>query len=57
MDYYFTDNWVGNVYNFATIREAKKEAKKHTYGHSIAIYSRKSGSIVTFVAPRENPLP
>ncbi len=53
--FYFTDNWVGDVYKFDTLRQAKKEAKNHTCGHTIAIYC--DGQIVSLVKPRENPLP
>lgn len=53
--YYFTDNWVGDVYRFPSLREAKKEAKKHTCGHSIAIFH--DMEIVAVVAPSERPLP
>lgn len=53
--YTFRDNWYGDVYSFPTLKKAKQEAAKHTYGHSIAIY--RGWDIVAVVAPDENPLP
>ena len=53
--YYFTDTWYGDVHQFRTLHEAKREAQKMTYGHSIVIIS--NGEIVATVKPRENPLP
>ena len=53
--YTFTDNWYGDSYQFTTLREAKKEARKHTCGHSIHIY--KQGTIVSVVKPNERPMP
>jgi hypothetical protein len=53
--FYFKDNWAGDIHNFDTLRQAKKEAKNHTLGHSIAIYS--GGDIVAIVKPNETPLP
>lgn len=53
--YTFTDNWYGDSFTFPTLARAKREAKKHTYGHSIAIYNK--GDIVAVVKPQENPLP
>jgi hypothetical protein len=53
--YYFTDTWYGNVYEFRTLREAKREAKQMTCGHSIAIF--RNGEIVSTVKPREKPFP
>lgn len=51
----FTDNWYGDVFSFPTLGQAKREAKKHTVGHCIAIYHK--GEIVAVVKPQENPLP
>ena len=53
--YTFTDNWYGDVCTFDTLRKAKLEAKKHTCGHSIAIYHK--GDIVAIIKPNENQLP
>jgi hypothetical protein len=35
--YYYKDNWSGDIHQFSTLREAKKEAKKED-GNSIAIF-------------------
>lgn len=53
--YYFTDTWYGDVHQYRTLREAKREARKMTYGHSIVIY--RDAQIVATVKPHENPLP
>jgi hypothetical protein len=53
--YTFTDTWYGDVYQYSTLSAAKREAKKLTYGHSIAIYRK--GEIVAIVKPNERPLP
>lgn len=53
--YTFRDNWVGDIYQYPTLREAKKEAKHYTWGFSINIYH--NGEIVAIVPPRENPFP
>lgn len=53
--YTFRDNWYGDVYSFRTLKEAKREAQKMTYGHSIAIY--RGWDIVAVVSPDEDPLP
>ncbi len=53
--YTFIDNWNGDKYEFQSLREAKKEAKRHTCGFCIYIY--KGMEIVSIVEPRENPLP
>lgn len=53
--YTFIDNWYGDSFSFPTLRAAKKEAKNHTCGHSIAIYH--NGDIVAIVKPNERPLP
>lgn len=53
--YTFRDNWVGNNYSFPTLREAKREAERHTCGFSVYIYHK--GEIAAIVPPRENPLP
>lgn len=53
--YTFRDTWYGDVYNCPTLSSAKREAKKHTYGHSIAIYHK--GEIAAIVYPNEKPLP
>ena len=51
----FTDTWYGDVYQHPTLSTAKREAKKLTFGHSIAIYRK--GEIVAIVKPNERPLP
>ena len=53
--YRFRDNFSGDRYEFETLREAKKEAKYHTYGFPIYIYDR--GEIAAVVNPNDKPLP
>lgn len=53
--YSFRDTWYGDVFEFPTLRKAKREAQKMTCGHCIQIY--KEGEIVAVVKPKENPLP
>lgn len=53
--YTFQDNWVGDNHQYSTLREAKKEAKRYTFGHCIYIYHK--GETVAIVPPREKPLP
>lgn len=53
--YTFQDNFSGDNYQFASLRDAKKEAKNHTYGFPIYIYDR--GEIVAVVNPNDKPLP
>lgn len=53
--YYFLDNWYGDTYSFPTLSAAKKEAAKHTFGHSVPIHQ--GMEIVAVVEPRERPLP
>ena len=53
--YTFQDNFSGDRYQFASLREAKKEAKYHTYGFQIYIYDR--GEIAAIVSPNDKPLP
>ncbi len=53
--YTFRDNWYGDVSSYPTLKEAKREAQKHTYGHRIAIY--RGMDIVAIVNPDEDPLP
>lgn len=55
ISYYFLDNWSGDCHEYGTLREAKKEAKKYTYGFSVVIH--KGGAIAALVEPHENPLP
>lgn len=38
-EFYYRDNWVRDVHKFATLEEARKEAKKE-WGDSIDIYGR-----------------
>lgn len=51
--YWFRDNWYGDIHEYPTLREAKKEARKRTYGHVIYIHAK--GQIVAKIEPRENP--
>lgn len=53
--YHFLDNWVGNCYEFSTLREAKREAQKRTYGFCIHIYC--DGKVVATIEPKDQPLP
>ena len=53
--YHFLDNWVGNLYEFSTLRKAKKEAQKRTYGFCIYIYC--DGKTVAKIEPKDQPLP
>ena len=53
--YRFRDNFSNDSYQFASLREAKKEAKYHTYGFSVYIYC--NGEIVAVVDPNDKPLP
>lgn len=53
--YTFRDNFCGDRYEFVSLREAKKEAKNHTYGFQIYIYS--NGEIAAIVNPNDKPLP
>ena len=53
--YSFRDNFSGDSYQFENLREAKKEAKNHTYGFQIYIYC--NGEIVAVVEANDKPLP
>lgn len=53
--YTFRDNFSGDRYQFASLREAKKAAKLLTFGYPIYIYSDKG--IVAIVYPNDTPLP
>lgn len=53
--YTFRDNFSNDRYEFASLREAKQEAKYHTYGFTIYIYC--NGEIAAIVNPNDNPLP
>ena len=54
--YRFQDNFSGDSYQFASLREAKQEAKNHTYGFQIYIYGN-DGEIAAIVNPNDKPLP
>ena len=53
--YRFQDNFSGDSYQFASLREAKKVAKKHTWGFPVYIYC--DGDIVAVVDANDKPLP
>lgn len=53
--FWFLDNWCGDTHEYRTLREAKKEARKCTYGHSVSIHH--NGAIVAVIEAKENPLP
>ena len=53
--YTFRDNFSGDSYQFASLREAKQAAKQFTYGFPIYIYE--SGEIAAIVNPNDKPLP
>lgn len=54
--YTFRDNFSNDRYEFVSLREAKKEAKNHTYGFQIYIYSN-DGEIAAIVEANDKPLP
>ena len=53
--YEFIDNFSGDSYQFASLKEAKQAAKQLTFGFSIYIY--REGDIVAIVEPNDTPLP
>ena len=53
--YTFQDNFSGDNYQFASLKEAKKEAKHLTFGYPIYIYC--NGEIVAVVDANDKPLP
>ena len=53
--YRFQDNFNGDRYQFVTLREAKKAAKKHTWGFPVYIYCGRD--IAAIVNPEDKPLP
>ena len=53
--YKFQDNFNGDWFRFVSLIEAKKAAKKHTYGFPIYIYDR--GEIAAIVNPNDKPIP
>ena len=53
--YTFRDNFSNDRYEFVSLREAKKEAKKYTYGFPIYIFEK--GNIVAVVEANDKPLP
>lgn len=54
--YRFQDNFSGDNYQFASLREAKQAAKQHTWGFPVYIYTDKS-DIAAIVNPEDKPLP
>lgn len=54
--YTFRDNFSNDRYEFVSLREAKKEAKNHTYGFQIYIYGC-DGNIAAVVEANDKPLP
>lgn len=54
--YTFQDNFNGDRYEFVSLREAKKEAKYHTYGFPIYIHGS-NGNIAAVVEANDKPLP
>ena len=53
--YSFRDNFSDERYEFVSLREAKKEAKNHTYGFQIYIYC--NGEIAAVVNANDKTLP
>ena len=53
--YEFIDNFSGDSYQFASLKEAKQAAKQLTFGFSIYIY--REGDIVAVLEPNDTPLP
>lgn len=53
--YRFIDNFSGDSYQFASLKEAKQAAKRHTFGFTIYIY--RDCDMVAIVEAHENPLP
>ena len=54
--YRFRDNFYGDSYQYASLREAKQAAKQLTFGYPIYIYGS-NGSIVAVVEAKDKPLP
>ena len=53
--YRFRDNFYGDSYHFASLREAKQAAKHLTFGYPIYIF--RDRDIVAVVNPNDTPLP
>ena len=53
--YRFRDNFSGDSYQFASLREAKQAAKHLTFGYPIYIYIDRD--IAAVVNPNDKPLP
>ena len=51
----FRDNWSGDSYQFASLRDAKQAAKQLTFGFPVYIY--RNCDMVAIVEANENPLP
>lgn len=54
--YHFLDNWNNGLHEFDTLREAKREARRHTCGFTLYIYDD-TGKQVATVPPAERPFP
>lgn len=54
--YRFRDNFSGDSYQFASLREAKQAAKNHTWGFPVYIYNDKA-DIAAIVEANDKPLP
>lgn len=54
--FHFLDNWNNGLHEFDTIREAKREARRHTCGFTLYIYDD-TGKQVATVPPAERPFP
>ena len=52
--YRFRDNFIGDIYQFASLREAKQAAKQLTFGHPIYIF--RDRDIVAVVEANDKPL-
>ena len=53
--YRFIDNFSGDSYQFASLKDAKQAAKQLTFGFSIYIY--RDCDIVAVLEPNDTPLP
>ena len=53
--YRFQDNFSGDIYQFASLREAKQAAKQLTFGYPIYIF--RDRDIVAVVDANDKPLP
>ena len=53
--YRLRDNFIGDSYQFASLKEAKQAAKQLTFGNTIYIF--KDRDIVAVVESNDKPLP